>query len=93
MYKRQESKPSTSRPKSPTKTSNKKCFKCLGYGHIAANCPFKRNMYMHDGIVVSEHGSDSPKHVSFSRQSSEDESESPLEGDLLVVRRLLGQVS
>ncbi|MBR7551644.1 hypothetical protein KC220_24195, partial [Mycobacterium tuberculosis] len=21
-----------------------KCFKCLGYGHIASNCPTKRNM-------------------------------------------------
>ncbi|XP_068474863.1 uncharacterized protein [Phaseolus vulgaris] len=92
-FKPKESKPSTSRPKSPTKTSNKKCFKCLGYGHIAANFPSKRSMYMHDGIVVSEHDFDSPKHVSFSRQSSGDESESPLEGDLLVVRRLLGQVS
>ena len=48
---------------------------------------------MHEGIVVSEHDSDSPKHVSFSRHSSGDESESPLEGDLLVVRRLIGQVS
>jgi len=28
--------------KSPTKTSNMKCFKCLGFGHIAANCPTKR---------------------------------------------------
>ena len=46
-----DSKPSTStsRPKSPTKSSSKKCFKCLSYGHIASNCPSKRNMYMHDG--------------------------------------------
>jgi len=28
-----------STPKSPTKTSSRKCFKCLGFGHIAANCP------------------------------------------------------
>ena len=47
---------------------------------------------MHNGIVVSEHDSDSPRHSSPSRPSSEHESESPLEGDLLVVRRLLGQV-
>ena len=31
-----ESRPSTSNPKSPIKSSSKKCFKCLGYGHIAA---------------------------------------------------------
>jgi len=29
-------------PKSPTKTSSQKCFKCLGFGHIVANCPTKR---------------------------------------------------
>ena len=29
-YKPRDSKPSTSTPKSPTKTSSKKCFKCLG---------------------------------------------------------------
>ena len=47
---------------------------------------------MHNGIVVSEHDSDSPRHSSHSRASSEHESESPLEGDFLVLRRLLGQV-
>ena len=65
----------------------------MGYGHIAANCPSKRNMFMHNGIVMSEHDSDSPGHSSHSRASSENQSESPLEGDFLVVRRLLGQVS
>jgi len=43
-FKPRESKPSTSSsaPKSPTKSSSKKCFKCLGYGHIASNFPFKQ---------------------------------------------------
>ncbi|XP_068498347.1 uncharacterized protein [Phaseolus vulgaris] len=90
-FKPKESRPSTSTPKSPIKLSSKKCFKCMGYGHIAANCPSKRNMFVHNGIIISEHDSDSPKHSSHSRSSSEHESESPLEGDLLVVRRLLGQ--
>jgi len=30
---------SPSMTKSPTKTSSTKCFKCLGFGHIAAKCP------------------------------------------------------
>ena len=64
----------------------------MGYGHIAANCLSKRNMFVHNGIVMSEHDLDSPRNSSHSRSSSEDESESPLEGELLVVRRLLGQV-
>ena len=56
----------------------------MGYGHIASNCPSKRNMFVHNGIVMSENDSDSPRHSSPSRASSEHESESPLEGDLFT---------
>ena len=38
-YNPKVSKPSTFTPKSPTKTSSKKCFKCLGFGHKVINCP------------------------------------------------------
>jgi len=48
-YKPGDSKPSTSTPKSPTKTSSKKCFKCLGFGHIAVDCPTKRTMMVKGG--------------------------------------------
>jgi len=40
--------PSTSTPKSPTKTSSIKCFKCLGFGHIDANCPSKRTIMLQE---------------------------------------------
>jgi len=83
-FKTRDSKPSTSTYKSPTKSSSKKCFKCLGYGHIASNCPSKRNMFIHDGVVVSEHDSENSRHSSPSRSPSEIESESPCEGDLLA---------
>jgi len=89
-FQTRDSKPSTS--KSPIKSSCKKCFKCLGYGHIASNCPFKRNMFIHDGIVVSEHDSETSRHSSPSRSPSEIESESPCEGDLLIIRRMLGTI-
>ena len=36
---KQVSTTNSSTPKSPTKTSNIKCFKCLGFGHIALHCP------------------------------------------------------
>ena len=59
--------PSPSSPKSPTKTSNKKCFKCLGFGHIAANCPNKRTMMVKVGIIVSDNSAPSSrsKHYPF----------------------------
>jgi len=44
-------KPSTSTSKSPTKTSNTKCCKCLGFGHRVANCPSNRTM-MVKGILL-----------------------------------------
>jgi len=38
--------PPTSTPKSPTKTSSTKCFKCLSFGHIVAHCPNKRTIML-----------------------------------------------
>jgi len=46
-------------PKSPTKTSSKKCFKCLGFGHIAVDFPTKNTMMVKGGQVVSEHSENS----------------------------------
>jgi len=53
--------PSPSRKKSPNKTSNKKCFKCLGFGHIAGNCPNKTIMMVKGGIVISDHSNQSSR--------------------------------
>jgi len=85
-------KPST--PKSPIKTSNKKCFKGIGFEHIVANCPSKRTMMVKGRIVVSDHSSQSSRanSLSSSKTPSEDECEIPCESDLLVVRRMLGQL-
>jgi len=47
---------------------------------------------VHEGVVVSDHSSQHSKSHNTSRSSSENESEIPCEGDLLVVRRMLGQV-
>ena len=86
--------PSPSRTKSPTKNSNKKCFKCLGFGHIAANCPNKITMMVKGGIVVSDNSDQSSRSNSPtpSKTPSENECEIPCEGDLLVVRRILGTI-
>jgi len=85
--------PSTSTPKSPAKTSSRKCFKCLGFGHIASNCPTKITMMVKGEVVVSEHSSQSSRTSSLtsSRSQSEEDHKLPCESDLLVVRRMLGQ--
>jgi len=47
---------------------------------------------VHEGVVLSDHSSQRSRSPNPSRSSNEEESESPCEGDLLVVRRMLGQV-
>jgi len=87
-FKPRDYRPSPSTPKSPTKTSNRKCFKCLGFGHIASNCPFKHNMTVHEGVLLSDHSSQRSRSPNPSRSPSEEESESPCDDDFLVVRRI-----
>jgi len=70
---------------------NIKCFKCLGKGHIASQCPNKKTMILRENGEVSSASSSPP-----SDTSSEEESECEAlchEGDLLMVRRLLGSLA
>jgi len=59
-----------------SRTSSIKCFKCLGYGHIASNCPTKRNMILNPkGEVESGHSSPPSPKSSSSHTSSQSSSE------------------
>ena len=49
-------------------------------------------MFLHNGVVVSEHDFESSRHSSPSRSPSEIESESRCEGDLLMIRRMMGTI-
>lgn len=73
---------STYQRKKPLETTPRsrdvKCFKCLGHGHIAFQCPTKRATVSRSGELVSQ-----------SKASSEKGKTIP-EGDLFMVRRLLG---
>jgi len=64
------------------------------FWHIVANYPSKRTMMVKGGIVVSDHSSQSSRasSPSSSKTLSENECEIPCEGNLLVVRRMLGTI-
>ncbi|XP_016730709.2 uncharacterized protein [Gossypium hirsutum] len=64
-----------------------KCFKCLGRGHIASQCPNRRTMVLRaDGEIETE---DEEEKESESASEVEEDVEQPMEGELLVVKRSL----
>nr|KYP34027.1 hypothetical protein KK1_045063 [Cajanus cajan] len=77
-----------------TKSSDIKCFKCLGRGHIASQCPNKKVMILRGQDIYS-----SQDEATTSSSSSEDEEEAsegescevtyPYNGELLMMRRVL----
>ncbi|XP_040863604.1 uncharacterized protein [Glycine max] len=68
------------------RSSKIKCFKCLGRGHIASQCPTKKIMLLkEDGEIISESSSESAP--SSDEEEYEEERES--EVDLFMIRRIL----
>ena len=71
----------------PSRTRDIKCFKCLGAGHIASQCPNKRVMVLKDeGGIESEDESDDESMPPLENAS---DLEYPVGGELLVARRAL----
>ncbi|XP_052173798.1 uncharacterized protein LOC127789074 [Diospyros lotus] len=64
-----------------------KCFKCLGTGHIASQCPNKRVMIVKNNEVVTDGESD--ESMPSLEDASDDGVEYAVEGEALVVRRAL----
>ena len=74
----------------PNRNRDIKCFKCLGSGHIASQCPNKRVMIMHDnGEVETESEGDSDDMPPLKDISENDGVEYPVEDESLVARRTL----
>ena len=63
-----------------------KCFRCQGLGHYAYKCPNKKAMILKDGKYISE----SEVEKGEESEDDEEEVEKTPEGELLMIRRLLG---
>ncbi|KAL5193369.1 hypothetical protein HKD37_20G055601 [Glycine soja] len=89
-------KKSTPKTSSQERTSNIKCFKCLGRGHIASQCPTKKTMIMRGQDIYSSQEETTSSSSSCGNEDevrgeeSTEEAYPHEEGGLLMVRRLLG---
>jgi hypothetical protein len=89
--KRREEVPIVNKGKTESQTRNHdiKCFRCLGVGHIASQCPNKRTMIARvDGEVETESESDADQ-MPMLEDTCDDDVEYPVEGESLVARRAL----
>jgi hypothetical protein len=74
----------------PSRNRDIKCFKCLGSGHIASQCPNRRVMIMRDnGEVMTECEDDSDGMPELVDASDDDGVVYPVTGEPLVARRAL----
>jgi len=71
----------------PSRTSDIKCFKCLGVGHIASQCPNKRVMVLKDESGIESEGDSDDESMPPLKDTSD--LEYPVGGELLVTRRAL----
>ena len=74
----------------PSRNKDIKCFKCLGLGYIASQCPNRRVMIMRDnGEVMTESKDDSDGVPELVDASNDDGMVYPVTGESFVVRRAL----
>ncbi|KAL4360540.1 hypothetical protein GQ457_04G019860 [Hibiscus cannabinus] len=71
----------------PARSRDIQCFKCLGRGHIASQCPNRNTMLLRDdGEVESEQEEEENENDAI---QEEDELEHAVEGEALIVERSL----
>jgi hypothetical protein len=91
--KRKDEGTSKNKPKvdfQPSRNRDIKCFKCLGSGHNASQCPNKRVMVMWDnGEVMTDSEEDSDEMLELVDASDDNGVEYPIEGESSIARRAL----
>jgi len=73
---------------SHTRSSDIKCFKCLGRGHIAYQCPTKKTMILRGVEKYSSQDESDSKSESEGSNGSNSEDAYPCDRDLLMVIRI-----
>ncbi|KAL4387743.1 hypothetical protein GQ457_09G020840 [Hibiscus cannabinus] len=70
----------------PVRSRDVQCFKCLGRGHIASQCPNRNAMFIREnGEIESDHEEEEETEVPI----DEEEMEFAVDGEALVVKRSL----
>jgi len=66
-----------------------KCFRCLGFGYVASQCPNKRFVVMKVNNRVKTDGEDEDEKMSSLEVTNDVCVEYPVEGEAFMVRRVL----
>jgi len=84
--------PATPFRPNPNPMSNRRCFKCQGFGHIASECPNRKVITLAEWTAVKEDFEEQENGVESELEAEETQDEvieEADEGELLVLRRVL----
>ena len=75
----------------PTRSRDVKCFKCYGRGHVQAQCPNQRTMFLRGVDEYSSHDDETSRGEEKEKENSE--RAYPCESELMMIQRSLNNQS